>query len=665
MLLFLTVIYLNMTEVNAQEIDESFAQECANALDLTFSQRYEEAIPVYENIIATLKKQNSSPENMAIWLKGLGTCKLYTGKTGEAENIYLEALKSIDAPQYANAKIVRQLLDALSVLYVQTQNYEKANKYNGKAKISYEENIDFGDDYVRCLSNAASIQAGMGHNTLAKMLVDVSLRQAKSNLNDQSAYSETINNLSSLIDGKRNVSLKENSYMFLRIIPYITMLNNTSGIYQQLGYYSDAVRIVKESIQIAEKYGLSEPLPYNNLGTLYLSKSKFQKASECFQKSYALCRVPYEIDVVGMNAALGLYLSNDTTAALFCSDYSARMRGIIKEMFAFMSGEERAIYWKHFENYLPMINHIIYESGNDKFFGAIYDNILESKGLLLRSTNAIRDAILQSGKDSDLTDLARIGQLKQKLIIESNDAVREALNKEIEDIDKRLTRNVTTYADFVASNSINWENVREALSDNDLAIEFYNIPLIWGFDSIQTMDGEPRYCAVLLRKGYKYPHIIPLCKESQLEELDKEDLYETDSIYNLIWKPLESELKGVKSIYFAADRDLHKIGIEYAPLPGGGIIGDKFNLYRISSTRVLAEKKKESRCDNAVLYGGLRYDVGKDDLVAESRAGDYHPTSTSRAFTAADSRYGVKYLPGTLKEVEEIDRKSTRLNSSH
>ena len=113
------------------------------------------------------------------------------------------------------------------------------------------------------------------------------------------------------------------------------MLNNASQIYQQLGYYSDAVRIVKESIQIAEKYGLSEPLPYNNLGTLYLSKSKFQKASECFQKSYSLCRVPYEIDEVGMNAALGLYLSNDTSAALFCSDYSARMRGSIKDLFAF------------------------------------------------------------------------------------------------------------------------------------------------------------------------------------------------------------------------------------------------------------------------------------------------------------------------------------------
>ena len=303
-----------------------------------------------------------------------------------------------------------------------------------------------------------------------------------------------------------------------------------------------------------------------------------------------------------------------------------------------------------------MVNHIIYESGNDKYFGAIYDNILESKGLLLRSTNAIRDAILQSGKDSDLTDFARMGQLKQKLMTESDDAVRESLNKEIEDIDKRLTRNVTTYADFSASKSINWENVRDALSDNDAAIEFYNIPLIWGRDSIQTLDGEPRYCAVLIRKDYTQPHIVPLCKENRLDNIEKEDIYESDSIYRMIWELLEEELKGVKNIYFAADRELHKSGIEYAPMPNGVNIGEKYNIYRLSSTRLLAEKKNERRYDHAVLYGGLRYDVDKDVLIAESRSGDYHPTSTSRAFTAENIRYGVKYLPGTLKEVEDISQ---------
>ena len=229
-------------------------------------------------------------------------------------------------------------------------------------------------------------------------------------------------------------------------------------------------------------------------------------------------------------------------------------------------------------------------------------------------------------------------------------------SQEIEDIDKRLTRNVTTYADFAASNSINWENVRDALSDNDAAIEFYNIPIIWGRDSIQTLDGEPRYCAVLIRKDYTQPHIVPLCKESRLDNIEKEDIYESDSIYRMIWEPLEEELKGVKNIYFAADRELHKIGIEYAPMPNGDNIGNKYNIYRLSSTRLLAEKKNERRYDHAVLYGGLRYDVDKDVLIAESRSGDYHPTSTSRAFTAENSRYGVKYLPGTLKEVEDISQ---------
>lgn len=41
-------------------------------------------------------------------------------------------------------------------------------------------------------------------------------------------------------------------------------------------------------------------------------------------------------------------------------------------------------------------------------------------------------------------------------------------------------------------------------------------------------------------------------------------------------------------------------------------------------------------------------------MIAESRSGDYHSTSSSRAFIGDNTRYGVEYLPGTLKEVEEI-----------
>ena len=628
----------------------------AAALNLFLSGDYENAIPLLKRVIAHYRTNRSTDYiHMAEWLESLAVAYMHIGDYNNSEKTYSSAIQLLEANSLQNEKVYRMILNSYAVLYVQLQNYEKALTYNTQAKTLYEKALDFGNEYVICLQNCAMCHNKLGKNTTAKILLNVALRQAKKNLSDTTAISSSLSILNQFSDRPLdNTSLDSNYYVMTRIIPYATLLSNSATVYTELGYFSDALRAIKESIKVSEEYGLKEALPYSNMGMLYFIKSKFPQSVEWFLKSYEFCKTPYESDEIGMNTALGLYLSNDSTASTFCSAVSEKMRKNIQDMFAFMSGQERAIYWKHFENYLPLLNLIIYESGNTDAFGSIYDNILEAKGLLLRSTNAIRDAVLNSGNETDIADYIRIGQLKQQMLNEKDDETRLAIEMEIEAIDKRLTQHFNAYTDFNSSKNINWEQVRDALSKDDAAIEFYNIPLIWGLDSIQTMDGEPRYCAVLLRKGYKYPHIIPLCKESQFQELDKEELYETDSIYNLIWQPLEIELKGVRNIYFAVDRELHKVGIEYAPISENESIGDRYNLFRLSSTRVLAENKTKSKKESAVLYGGLKYDLDKDELIAESRSGDYHPTSTSRAFTAADSRYGVKYLPGTLKEVEEI-----------
>ena len=630
----------------------------ADALNLFMKRDYNQAIPLLHKVIDYYQTNRTTDYiHLATWMKSLGMAYMYVGDYNNSEKTYMSTIEFLESKNLQKEKIYRMVLDALSVLYVQLQNYEKAIIFNTQAKTLYEQALDFGDDYVRCISNCALCHNGLGHNATAKMMLNVALRQAKHNLSDTTAISVSLKELEQFSNRPFDTnSMDNNYYIQTRIIPYVTLLSNSSVVYSDLGYFSEAVRTIKESIAVSEEYGLKEPLPYNNMGTLYLYRSKFQQSVEWFLKSYELCKTPYESDEIGMNTALGLYLSKDSTVSNFCSDISKKMRKNIQDMFAFMSGEERSIYWKHFENYLPMLNLIIYESADLNTFATIYDNILETKGLLLRSTNNIRDAILNSENKDDVADYAKIGQLKQQLLNEKDNELRTSIKNEIEVIDKRLTQHVNAYADFASSKAIQCRDVRDVLSNDEVAIEFYNIPVVWGLDSIQTMNGEPRYCAVILRNDYEYPHIIALCKESQLEELEKEDLYETDSIYNLVWKPLEEELKGVRNIYFAADRELHKIGIEYAPMPNGGIIGDKYNLYRLSSTRVLAENRAEKRSENAVLYGGLRYDIEREELIAESRSGDYHPTTTSRAFSADNTRYGVKYLPGTLEEVKEISQ---------
>lgn len=649
-----------------KSLKENISSLITEAMNDFLAGRFQWAIPKLAAIVENYKiNRPTAYINIVNWQKILAMAYLNVGDYNNAERNYDEALKLLVSNNLQTEKSYRLVLDAMSVLYSQVQNYEKANKFNVEAKQLFEKANDFGDEYVRCLNNGALAQNGLGHKTEAKKLLDVALLQAKKNLSDTALISPTMNLVNKFADKPiDSQKLDKNYYVQTRVVPYMTLLTNTSQVYSDMGYFPEALNAVEEAIRISEEYGLNEALPYNNLGMLYLYKSKFPQAAECFTKSYKLSKTPYESDEVGLNAAFGLYLSNDSTVAEFCSDYSVRMRENIRDMFAFMSGEERANYWKHYENYLPMVNLIIYESGKDDYFGTIYDNILESKGLLLRSTNAIRDAILHSGEDADRDDFTKISQLKQQLVVEEDETKREYMSNEIEELDKRLTRSVSAYADFATSNSINWRDVGNALSDEDIAIEFYNIPLVWGLDSVQTMDGEPRYCAALLKKKSDHPVVIPLCTESSFEDFERYEIYETDSIYRLIWQPLEKELDGVKNIYFAADRELHKIGIEYVPTPDGKTIGDKYNFYRLSSTRTLVEKRTDSKKDRAVLYGGLIYDVDKNDLIAESREGDYHPVSTSRAFSTENSRYGVKYLSGTLKEVEEISRyfkKSPRL----
>ena len=639
----------------------NIAALCVEALNNFMTGNYHAAIPQFIQIIDYAKIHRPDDAlKLVAWMKSLAFSYMNIGDYNNSEKYYLMSLDLLKSNNLQKEPIYRMVLDALSVLYINLQNYEKANILNGKAKNLYEEALDFGDDYVRCLNNSALIQNGLGYNTVAKMQLDVALRQAEANLSNKISMSETMATIEQFMNQPIDPrTLDGNYYIQTRIIPYVTMLSNAAVVYSDLGYFAEAVRTARKSIQLAEEYGLDAALSYNNLGGIYFYKSKFPQSVKWYHKGYDLSKTPHQSDEIGFNVALSKFLSKDAETAKFGSEFSAKMRRNIQDMFAFMSGEERAIYWKHFENYLPLLNMFIYENGQPDYYGAIYDNILESKGLLLRSTNAIRDAIMNSGNVNDRNDYERMINLKQLLQNETNDSLRAEYSKEIENIDKRLTRNVNSYSDFASSQCISWQDVRNNLGNGDIAIEFYNIPIVWGLDSIHTMDGEPRYCAVILKKNYDNPVIIPLCKERELEELDNEDLYETDIVYNLIWKPLEIELNGVKNIYFAADRELHKIGIEYAPTLDGKKMGDQYNIHRLSSTRVLAENWSPSKSDNAVLYGGLKYDMDKDSLVAESRSGDYHPASASRAFTDENLRYGVKYLPGTLKEVEDISQNFT------
>lgn len=529
------------------------------------------------------------------------------------------------------SKVYRRTLSQLSNLYSAIHNYSKAKDYAAEAKFWYEEALDFSRGYILCLHRCATLERGNDNYFLALLLEDVALQELYRN--------KTFG----VISGQA-ISRKE----FLA-----TLLSSASLHYNQVGFWNEAYTNLEAAIKISESNNLDASAYYCNMASLCIAAREFDRAVSASQKAYDLTDSENNKIQIGTKLCLSQFLARQPISVNVVAQSSQYLQSLVNKTFSFTSMDERKNFWSYFECYYPLLNFLAYQSGENHMYGQIYNNILVEKGLLLRTTNSLRDQILNAGNQDDVQMYDHLLQLRRLLPSLAQDEYGSIID-EIETIDKYLTRKYSSYSNFVISNGVTWDKVRDHLSEDDIAIEFYNIPKATWHEDGKDLNGEYQYCAVIIKREYEHPRIMPLFTESRLKSIPCEDFYESDSLYNLIWKPLEEELKDVRNIYFSADRDLHKIGIEYAQLPGGGIIGDKFNLYRLSSTRVLAEKKNESRRDNAVLYGGLRYDIGKDDLIAESRAGDYHPTSTSRAFTAADSRYGVKYLPGTLKEVEEI-----------
>lgn len=619
----------------------------------------------YQNVIPKILKtveylrnyREQDVETLIMMLRLLAVSYYELGDYNNSEKIFLEAMEIADKNENIKEDpVYRLLLNSFSCLYILLNNYEKAAAINTYAKILYETEQDFGENYVFCLSNGAVIQTSMGYKTLAKMHIDVALQQFESNLEDKKLI-ELYDDFGRLKAQPTEVlSSDENYYIINKVIPFIKILCSAFSIYYDMGYVSDAIKNAKKSVELASKYNIKDPLPYNNLGVLYLSKSRFNKAAELLSKAYELCKTPYEFNEIGMNYAFSLFLDKDPNTPKFSSELSAKIRANIQDMFAFLSQEERANYFRSIENYIPLLNLFMYSSGNENYFSTIYDNILETKGLLLRSTNRIRDALIFSKNDNDKKNYERLLILKQELINETNDSIRAGYYKEINEIDKHLTRNVNSYAQFKSSQNITWKDIRDKIGDKEISIEFYNIPVLWDLNSIQNAEGESRYCALVVKKGYANPHIIPLCRESELKNVDKDEYYVSQSLYNLIWKPLEEELKGIDKIYFSADRELHRIGIEYVPMPDKGTVDDRYEIVRLSSTRLLAEPQKERKTDKAVLFGGLRYEMNTDSLIAESRASGYRAGFAMRSMVDGDQRYGVEYLPGTLDEVIEISK---------
>lgn len=195
-----------------------------------------------------------------------------------------------------------------------------------------------------------------------------------------------------------------------------------------------------------------------------------------------------------------------------------------------------------------------------------------------------------------------------------------------------------------------WTQVKQALGKKDCAIEFVQY---FG------KKDEKRLGCLVLRNNSNKPLFIDLFSTDSLLDMPltnlhtigsaivhsssavKDTLYSDIRLPKMIWtRPLMSAIGDANSVYFAPDGLLHQLAIEY-------MIPDTTKVcYRLSSTRLLTQKRTVPKMESALLCGGIEYGASISPNDRDNDVVAYRFLS-KQATT-------IKSLPEARKEVDSI-----------
>lgn len=270
----------------------------------------------------------------------------------------------------------------------------------------------------------------------------------------------------------------------------------------------------------------------------------------------------------------------------------------------------------------------------------LFNYTLLYKGAFLTAESLMRRQLLESPDENIKSKFQELQNLRATIQqYEAAHISTQALNERRVQLEKQLVEDSKIYGDFTRSLNYTWDSIREHLSPTDMAIEFIS------YNSFE--DDKNHIAALLVRPQWTSPKLLHLFSEEQIPD----KIYDDNTFAKMCWIPILQHAKDVKNIFFAPSGALYNINIESLVSPlGTNFLEDNYNIYRLSSTRQLVYPLKSKMTSSAVLYGGI-------DYSAES----YNSEDTKQQIATdidTDLRAiisGIQYLPGSKKEVEEIN----------
>lgn len=625
--------YLKAIDLNNQAI--KIFENTIGRYDIRTARSYASLADDYEKIGLFYNAIDNQKETLDVLLKVIG----------KNDSIYAIALSNL-AYYYSQ---IGMNVEALSLC-------EEA--------YSIIKNLVVDDNYLLITSNLAGCYANLGNFDkaieLTQQVIDY---RALSKDENAFEYATSLNNMATYIshlengDIKHAISLQEESIRVLSDIfndsnqYYIDALTNLAVLYSEDDNNENSLSILRECLRLSDinetPNDYCKSTLYYNMGNTYYYLGEYDKAIEYLTDAQKIMvKYGQTNKILFIQVLIGLYYSNLSKGDIdgvkyWLKELENNNHHQVSHCLPFLTSRERSMFWDllsdwyqyHMPKCLQYIN-------DGESLGEIYNAVLLSKGILLGTDIEIGEIV---NNNTELNQICQERYLLENTPQNLTSLEIDSLLQSIESKEKQLLIDAGIENSLKQYYSITYQNIGNSLDKDEIAIEF-----------IVAQEENKDVCYALCHKyEYSFPHIIKLSNYSKLvaKETNKKML---DDIYEIIWEPLRSELSNVKNIFFAPAGNIHIIPIESAFFDNKRI-GDIYNVYRLSSTRQLVDKKKESKLNSAVLYGGLSYDAKIEDVVNANSS--LNMTAVSNPYMERypfDNNESPQYLPSTKEEVEEV-----------
>jgi CHAT domain-containing protein len=650
---------------------------------MTYLWQYQKAFGYFKQAL-NITKRTVGENNIqyAYCLDGLAGYYYDIAEYKQALSLYLQSLalkEKLYGKEYYDDALT---LHNLATTYFKMGNYEEAIPCMQRLiTIVQKDTSALFQNYAYELNWEAMLYQRIGNYDKALSLYRQVLK-IKEYKKAKQRYAATLRNLASLYEAlnqnskalfylqQARISTKEISGE--QSPDYANILFNLSVLYEKLNRQTPALQLCNEALSISKKlYGEKHPLyaaSLVQLGKIYIQIKKPDSAEICFTRALQIQKYvlgeehpDYINDLNNMALLQETRQKNYEAAHTFVKANQLELN-YIAGTYTSLSEQEKI----NFENdqyyqfsYLPSLIYK-YDLTQPELFQQLYANELILKGMVLNDQQSLLNSVRHSNDSAaiNLYNEWHINKimLGQQLLLQKNerlknfDSLKEATNL----LEQKLSY---TSVAFRQQQMLTLKNISGKLRANKAAIEFIKFQYY-----NKKFTDSVLYAALIILPGDTVPKFVPLFEENQLvnllsnigknenavnrfysESISNQKLQSNgDTLYKLIWKPLEKYLSKINVVYYAPAGFLHRIAFQALPVNSSQFLIDKYRMNQMLSTRSVALPQATVQKPSQInTWGNIQYDFEKN-----SEGRNYQSTQKSTG-TAIHTSAG--YINDTTK----------------